>query len=531
MSTSKSISRDALIIIAAAVGILGFVLTAQQVGGIGFPLDDSWIHQTYGRNLALTGQWAFIPGYPSAGSTSPLYTLLLAAGYALGVPYFIWAFGLGSVALAGGGLIGARLGEQLFPKIPRIGLWAGLAVVTAWHMVWAAASGMETMIFSALALLIVTLALRQRDFQTQAVSGRARFGEGLIFGLAGAALIATRPEGSLLILLAGGALFVLLVTQSAEARRAWLPWWAGALLGGILGLAPYLLLNISLNGSPLPNTFSAKQAENAPLLNQSLLVNLLAMLTPLAAGGQLLLVPGAIAAVLLWLRAPDQRFAQKLVTLVPLLWSVALLLLFTLRLPAPYQHGRYVMPTLPTFIVVGVGGTVWLASKRWRSMLPRILARSLTITVPLIFVWFWFIGSRSYADDVWRINSDMLVASRWLDANVSPAQFLAVHDIGAVGYFASRPGQPRPILDLAGLVSPEVIPNFYQPQAWLDLMRARNVRYLMVLPTQWDDLWLGQPDRWAKEFCLRFNARGGMGGMSIYEFHPGQQFTTGQACP
>ena len=40
--------------------------------GGSFPLDDSWIHQTYGRNLALNGEWAFLPGKPSAASTSPL---------------------------------------------------------------------------------------------------------------------------------------------------------------------------------------------------------------------------------------------------------------------------------------------------------------------------------------------------------------------------------------------------------------------------------------------------------------------------
>jgi hypothetical protein len=55
-------------------------------GYFGFPLDDGWIHQTYARNLAEYGQWAYLPGTISGGSTSPLWTLLLSGfrGYHLG---------------------------------------------------------------------------------------------------------------------------------------------------------------------------------------------------------------------------------------------------------------------------------------------------------------------------------------------------------------------------------------------------------------------------------------------------------------
>jgi hypothetical protein len=59
---------DAVLLIVAVVGVLAYALAANG----GFPLDDSWIHQVYGRNLAQTGQWAFVPGVPSAASTSPL---------------------------------------------------------------------------------------------------------------------------------------------------------------------------------------------------------------------------------------------------------------------------------------------------------------------------------------------------------------------------------------------------------------------------------------------------------------------------
>ncbi len=101
-----TLRRDDLLIAAVAFGMVA--LYAAVAGG-GFPLDDSWIHQTYARNLAQTGQWAFIPGVPSAASTSPLYTILLAVGYKLGAPFMLWTHSLGVAALAGTGMIGARM--------------------------------------------------------------------------------------------------------------------------------------------------------------------------------------------------------------------------------------------------------------------------------------------------------------------------------------------------------------------------------------------------------------------------------------
>src|SRR5262249_15474838 len=152
----------------------------------------------------------------------------------------------------------------------------------AWHLIWAAASGMETVLFASLCLLLIALAWWELD-----IAPPSHFGRGASFGLTGAIVIATRPEGVLLVALLG--LSVLIAQRDSLALPSWL---GGALLGGLFGLTPYVLLNFSLNGTPLPNTFSAKQAENADLLAQPFLVNLWAMVRPLTAGGQLLLVPG-----------------------------------------------------------------------------------------------------------------------------------------------------------------------------------------------------------------------------------------------
>ena len=84
-------------IIALAISLFYLAVSVWGYGSWGFPLDDAWIHQTYARNLARSGQLAFVPGVPSAGSTAPLWSFLLSIGYLLGAPYQIWTYGLGII--------------------------------------------------------------------------------------------------------------------------------------------------------------------------------------------------------------------------------------------------------------------------------------------------------------------------------------------------------------------------------------------------------------------------------------------------
>src|SRR6266404_9991176 len=76
---------DAACVTAAFAFALGlFLLRQWQIAGTwgfsSFPLDDSWIHLHFARNLAEGHGFAYNPGVPVAGSTAPLWTLLLAAG-------------------------------------------------------------------------------------------------------------------------------------------------------------------------------------------------------------------------------------------------------------------------------------------------------------------------------------------------------------------------------------------------------------------------------------------------------------------
>ncbi len=473
----RRIPSEAIFATLATLSVALFVLaTALSAEGIGFPLDDSWIHQVYGRNLAQRGEWAFVPGVPSTATTSPAYTVLLAAGYVLGVNFFLWAFVWGAAALAWMGALGARVATRIFPALRGARLWTGLALVTSWHLVWAAVSGMETALFAALSVWLVLLTWRAHERLADArVPLRRAWAHGLGFGLAGALLTLTRPEGMGLIALAG--LFALLAWPTG-ARRQYMSWALGVTLGWALGVVPYLALNYHIAGTWLPNTSAAKQAENAPFLERALWARYVEMLRPLAASGLLPLTPSVfVGAAHVARRAQADR--RAVLGLLPLAWALLDLSAYAVKMPAAYHHGRYVIPILPHLLLYGVGGTLLILRWGRRAAWTRVLSRSLALTAVLTTLGFLGIGARQYTLDVSIINSEMVQTAHWVRENLPTDELLAVHDIGALGYYA-----PRPILDLAGLVSPEVVPIIRDGEALMRMMCARNVRYVMVLPNQ-----------------------------------------------
>jgi len=93
--------RGALLLTAAAlVAALALFLQRERliVGSLdlgGFPLDDAWIHFQFARNVASGHGFAFNPDVPMAGSTAPLWTLLLAGGALIAGPSVVMAKTLG----------------------------------------------------------------------------------------------------------------------------------------------------------------------------------------------------------------------------------------------------------------------------------------------------------------------------------------------------------------------------------------------------------------------------------------------------
>jgi len=475
----------ALISAAAALAVAGYLLVAWTSGYVGFPLDDAWIYQTYARNLAATGQLAYFPGQPSAGSTSPAWSFLLSTGTLLGLDPRFWTYLLGAIWLAVTAWLVYRLLFRLAdlapgapPPSPRLAaLLAGLLCAVEWHLVWAAASGMETVMFAALSLALLDAFFAQTGRPAQhlpSLQQEEKVVRAVGLGLLAGILVLTRPEGLLLagLVLTGAAVWPW-PRGRVEVRNRLL---ASAVALGFFAmlLAPYLAFNLRTGGSPWPNTFYAKQAEYQHVL--SLPLRFWRVLSPTLVGPQLLLLPGVAYGIYRLVRNAAAG-SNRWLGLLPVAWWLALLLVYAWRLPAGYQHGRYSVPTIPLLLLYGVWGTAALLRPRSPHLAVRVASRALPAAVALLALVFWGRGALVYRDDVALIENEMVAMARWLEANTGPDDLVAIHDLGAVGYFLDRP-----FVDMAGLTTPEVIPFMADAGALAGWILEQGADYAVFFP-------------------------------------------------
>jgi len=455
-------SRDGLIIFGCILAAGWLLLNGHANSGrLGFPLDDAYIFQVYARNLAATGQWAFVPGVPSSGSTSVLWTLLIVPAYLLGINGIWWAFGLGLISLAAAALGTARLFDDM--TLP-VSLAIGLCMALEWHLVWAAVSGMETILFAAL------LTWFWKWFRSPIQVGSMHpWRTGSSLGLWTAALTLARPEGVLAAGLAG----LVLILRAADWRQRLQMVGAAAATSSIL-IIPFFAVNVSASGTIWPNTFYAKQTEYAILWQDPYPLRLINQLWQPWIGAQLLLLP----AIALDLISRVRRRTFEWISLIPWLWVIAHPAIYAARLPVTYQHGRYAMAVIPVGVSFGTHALVNLVRPRSRHLLIRVGSLVWAATPLVLFpAWLVILGAPAYARDVGYIDNEMVATANWINTNTAQSDRIALHDIGALGYYS-----PRPLIDLAGLVSPTVIPFMTNPDRLESFVHQQGAEYLVVFP-------------------------------------------------
>jgi hypothetical protein len=233
----------------------------------------------------------------------------------------------------------------------------------------------------------------------------------------------------------------------------------------------YLLFNLYISGSPLPNTFYAKQAEYAASLALPFFTRFIREVSPVLKGIGVVLLAGVVYLMVTALRRKNWA------VLAVFLWFVGFLALYAWQLPVTYQYGRYIMPSMPIYFLLGLIGLVEFSSvdisSRWR----WIISISWKLAAVGVLVLFWALGAYHYAQDVAIIESEMVASAKWVSSNVPPGELVAAHDIGALGFFGGHN-----LLDLAGLVTPEVIPFLRDENRIAAYLDKHGVTYLVVFP-------------------------------------------------
>lgn len=476
-------------LLVGAVYVLGEVVRG---AGLGFPLDDPWIHAQFARNLAHGQGFGLNAGEPVAGSTSPLWTLLLTLIQLLPVSattVILWAKGLGALLLGLSGYLGAhRL--RCWGAPPAASLLAGIILVLLAPLGWGATSGLEVGLYVALSLGALCVG---GDLGTP----RRVIWTGLLFALA----VWARPECL--------ALFALYLCDRAlftRDRAGWLR------LAGVTGLflaalLPYAIANYTLSGLLVPHTFRVKVAGEGLLgaigAGDVAAVARLLMSSGPAYVGDLIghlhlanpLLPGGLFVGLLLVAPKLYRGASP--TLFPFLAVVGYAYLLGVVAPfrgAAFQEGRYIANLTALGALLSVwgwaAGIAWLR-RRWRT------GAGAAATVLLLAGLFntavaGYAGVRNSANSVASINGVQVTLGRWLAEHTPPRATVATNDIGAIAYFSGRR-----IIDLAGLANPEVVP-YLRTHGTLDSaarVYLRRIRpdYLAIFPRWFPTLIMSTP--------------------------------------
>ncbi|MBN2085656.1 MAG: hypothetical protein JW748_10585 [Anaerolineales bacterium] len=439
-------------------GPLVFLLMERGSGLSGFPLDDAWIHQTYARSLAGGLGWTYAGGPQSAGSTSPMWTMMQIPAFWLGIPSTTWSHGAGILLFLGHAVLIMLWIRKADRVASRFALFFCLG---EWHLIWAALSGMETILFCAWAALVFFLIFPfGSDGEEKVLGLPAVIGLGLIAG----AGIWIRPEA---VLLSGMA--VLAVT--IQRRKMTAAGFAGFLLGLVLPVLLYAAFTCRLNGHLLPNTFFVKTTEYAGLTSTGLVTRLLQPWWPLMAG--------PFAVLMLFIPAglmPAIR-DRKWIRVLPFLWALAHLTLYAIQLPATYQHGRYFIPILPVLTGYGVYGFFRLRAGWNSKAVFRVATRALWTSALLLTAIFVWTGAVQFTRDVGIIESEMVSAAEWIRDNTPPDTVVAAHDIGALGFFGERR-----IIDLGGVTDLAALGLLSGEVPLGEYLRRTDADLLMTMP-------------------------------------------------
>jgi hypothetical protein len=164
-------------------------------------------------------------------------------------------------------------------------------------------------------------------------------------------------------------------------------------------------------------------------------------------------------------------------------WWFGTVLLYSLRMPVTYQHGRYLIPSMPVYILLGILGTKDLLLRLNIGLAGRVCRRALLVSLGLVLVGFWILGADAYRSDTAIINTEMVAASQWINAKTPQSAVVAAHDIGALGYYGGRD-----IIDLAGLINPDVIQLINDESALAEYLTQKDPDYLMTFPGWYTDL-------------------------------------------
>ena len=432
---------------------------------IGFPLDDAWIHLVYARSLAAFEGFAWNPGQPESGFTSPLWAILLAPAFwipglsTLGLTLAVKALGLALAVVTS--LLAFRVVSRL--SLDTWAGWsAGLLIAAEPALTFAKLSGMEVLLAAATVLFTLDALLAERP---------------MLAGLGLALAPLARPENAIFSALAALVLGAMLI-ERGQARRLWtafsFPFVAGA---------SWVVYNMIVIGRPLPTTFYAK---HEPMTLETFSSNMRAVAGPitgqvgaLAAGVALVLAVFGAALLVGRSRAASatSRRCTALFLVPPLLYVCGVAWAHDLQDPGAFYFSRYLLP--PMVFVLALVGLGAVAALRWawpRGLPARIGATAMAALPITGIVAVLPATTARFAWNCQNIQELNVATAQWVAAHSTSDDWVGTVDAGAVRFFGTAK-----VLDLAALNSHELLVG--RARDHVDRVQAR---FLVLFPALLD---------------------------------------------
>jgi hypothetical protein len=413
-------------------------------------IDDAFITFRYARNLLAGQGFVFNPGEAVLGTTTPLYTLLMAG---LGAIFGGVQADFPSIALVVNALADAitclllwEIGKRL--HLSRAGYLAGLLWAVAAFSVTFAIGGLETSVYVLLLTGAAWAFLAEKRKLT---------------ALLGALALLTRPDALILL---GPLVLARLIQMGLALRKKRKPsplpaYWLeiAVFLVPLIAWYGYAWLTF---GSPFPHSVTAKLVAYRLDENSALIRLIQHYATPFMhhnlTGSAVGVALGLIFCPFLYVLGA-RRVWKSLGWLSLPLSLYPWLYLVTFAIPNPLIFRWYLTPPLPLyflFLLAGLEDALerLLKSRRggWRAKMALGLLVFLTL-VPLLSEWRLRLdhGPARPAPEMAFIKLELLYrqAADLIAPQMDQNTLLAAGDVGVLGYYT-----PARILDTVGLNSP-----------------------------------------------------------------------------
>ncbi|MEP7146904.1 MAG: hypothetical protein ABI792_07830 [bacterium] len=459
-----------VIIVLPVLLALNYIRTSfNQNNFLSFPLDDPWIHLTFAKNLAQYFSFSYFKNeMVTAGSTSPLYTILVSAMFLITNNEMMISYFLGIGFFAAACFYFYRLSVFEFDKEILFALFCTAVIVIDKWINFIADSGMETTMY------IFILVLCSYFYKTRKAIPFA-----VLLGL----VMWARPDGvAFIFAVAVDYLLVKIYSKDRISSNLFSDKdlkKISVIFIGIIGL--YFFMNYMLSGSLLPNTYNAKLTYYSPEFRSRWDFIKYEVWDYFKAGSYSVLMIGFIFSVIKLLYDFYKKSYNR--NTIYILFIFTLVLIYFLKLPYAHRFGRYMMPLIPFFILVATSGFRDLGRTIYKYSNNELLAKG---TLYLLFGITFFIGIKNYGEtgDIYSeqckyIYDRQVNAALWIKNNTKEDDVIATHDVGAIGYYSNRK-----IVDVAGLVTPELIGKINDIN-YVDFMtkylKDKGVTYLAFL--------------------------------------------------